>query len=140
MKPEDTAIRTLTPTLKVKEITEWYIYKGGIRELSDLEFLELVGEQALLERVYEEEEGRANRRGIGTILIASGLLFMIGGAATSADQPIVTAGALGMTAGFFFNAFNASPQHYIKPDYAQAKIDEYNINLKKKLGLPLDFN
>jgi hypothetical protein len=45
-----------------------------------------------------------------------------------------------MTIGFFVNAFNASPHHYIQPDYAQEKIDLYNLKLKKKLGLPLDYD
>jgi hypothetical protein len=44
-----------------------------------------------------------------------------------------------MAAGFFFNAFNQSPQHYITANYAQNKIAEYNIDLKRKLNLPLEY-
>ncbi|MFH1684118.1 MAG: hypothetical protein ABIA67_04465 [Candidatus Margulisiibacteriota bacterium] len=125
---------------EVKEVTDWYIYKGAIRELSDLEFLALVGDRAGLERVKKIEDQKANMRNLGNIFIGSGLLVMLGGAAMSAGEAIVTAGAIGMTGGFFMNAFNLSPDHYIQPDYAQEKIDEYNIRLKKELGLPLDFN
>lgn len=123
-----------------KEITDWYIYKGRIRQLSDVEFLALVGARNKLAVVMQEEERKAGMRNWGNILIGTGLLVMLGGAATSAPEGTTMAGALGMTAGFFLNAFNMSPQHYIEPDFAQEKIDEYNISLKRKLGLPLDYN
>ena len=120
---------------EVKEINEWFIYKGGVRKISDLEFLYLVGEKEKANQVREQEEVKASRRGIGTMLIGTGLLTMVGGAAMSAGQATVTGGALGLTLGFFVSAFNRSPQHYVTPDYAQEKIDEHNIDLKKKLGL-----
>ena len=130
----DISTQTLARS-EVKEITDWYIYKGGIRELSDAEFLALVEDYAELEQVIDMENRKARMRTIGNIFIGTGLLVMIGGAALSAGEPTITAGALGMTAGFFLSAFNLSPAHYIQPDYAQEK-----IALKKKLGLPLDYN
>ncbi|MFC1637464.1 hypothetical protein ACFL1W_00435 [Candidatus Margulisiibacteriota bacterium] len=123
-----------------KEITEWYIYKGGIRELSDSEFLALVGDTARLDRILEMEAQKGKMRGLGNIFIGTGLLVMIGGGASSAGSAVITGGALTMTTGFFISAFNLSPAHYIQPDYAQEKIDEHNIALKKKLGLPLNYN
>ncbi|MBN2057876.1 MAG: hypothetical protein JW782_03665 [Candidatus Saganbacteria bacterium] len=123
-----------------KEITDWYIYKGDIRKLSDTEFLALVGDQKKLDYVLQEEEAKGRMRLIGNIFIGGGLLVMLGGAAASAPEGTTTAGALGMTAGFFINAFNMSPQHYIEPDYAQEKMDEYNFKLKQELGLPLNYN
>ena len=125
---------------EVKEITEWYIYKGGVRELSDIEFLEVIEDQTNLARALTIENQKARMRTIGNIFIGGGILVMVGGAGLSAGQSIITAGALGMTAGFFISAFNLSPAHYIQPDYAQEKIDEYNIALKRKLDLPLDYN
>ncbi len=123
-----------------KEITEWYIYKGRIRQLSDAEFLALIGAKSKLALVMKEEEKKAGMRTWGNILIGTGLLVMLGGAAANGAEGTTMAGALGMTAGFFLNAFNMSPRHYIEPDYAQEKIDEYNISLKQKLGLPLNYN
>ena len=64
---------------------------------------------------------------------------MVGGAALSAGQPTITGGAIATALGFFFSALNLSPHHYIQSDYAQSKIDEYNIALKQKLNLPLSF-
>ena len=123
-----------------REITDWYIYKGNIRKLSDSEFLAMIGDQQKLAYVMKEEEAKGNMRTIGNIFIVTGLLVMLGGAAASAPEGTTAAGALGMTAGFFIDAFNMSPHHYIEPDYAQEKIDEYNIKLKQQLGLPLDYN
>jgi hypothetical protein len=123
-----------------KETTDWYIYKGGIRELSDLEFLGLVGDQAELERVQNLEEQRHGKRLLGAAVLGLGIAAMIGGAALGAGQSVINGGALATVAGFFITAFNISPRHYILPDYAQEKTDEYNIALKKKLNLPLDYN
>ncbi|MEA3493700.1 MAG: hypothetical protein U9R38_04875 [Candidatus Margulisiibacteriota bacterium] len=125
---------------EVKEVTDWYILKGRVRELSDAEFLRLVGDQQILDSVVSQENSKSGIRKIGNALIIAGTVVMVGGAATSAGEQTITGGAIGMVAGFFLTALNASPQHYIQPDYAQQKIDEYNIALKRKLGLPLDFN
>jgi len=123
-----------------KEITDWYIYRGRLRQLSDAEFLALVGARNKLAVVMKEEQAKAGMRTWGNIFIGTGLLVMLGGAALNATEGTTMAGALGMTAGFVINAFNMPPAHYIEPDFAQEKIDEYNISLKRKLGLPLDYN
>jgi len=122
-----------------KQKTDWYIYKGGIRELSDLEFLDLVGERATYDKVRGQEEEKGRMQLIGNSTIAVGVIAMVGGAALSASQQIITGGALATAAGFFISAFNLSPRHYIQPDFAQSKSDEYNIALKKKLNLPLSY-
>ena len=137
----DTDISTQTvDRSEIKEVTDWYIYKGQLRELSDLEFLQLVGDRPMINKIAEIEQQKAGMRLWGNIFIGTGLVFMIGGAVTAAGATVTTAGALGMTAGFFISAFNMPPAHYIEPDYAQEKIDVYNISLKKKLGLPLEYN
>jgi hypothetical protein len=124
---------------EMKEITNWYIYKGALRELSDLEFLELTGEKAEFNRIQKIEDQKARMRGIGNVAIGVGLVTMIVAGSVSADTPIITSSALVAVAGFFVSSFNQSPHHYIQPDFAQAKIDEYNIALKQKLDLPLQF-
>lgn len=124
---------------EAKEISDWYVYKGGIRELSDTEFLELVGDRAEAARVRDQDERKAGMRLIGNIAIGAGAVTMIAGAGFSAGQPVITGGALTMVTGFFVSAFNLSPHHYIQPDYAQEKIDGYNVALKKKLNLPLTY-
>lgn len=125
---------------EAKEISDWYIYKGGIRELSDLEFLALVGDNTRLANIRETDEAKSRMRLIGNIAIGTGVVAMIGGASLSASQQIITGGALLTAAGFFLNAFNSSPHHYIQPDYAQALVDQYNISLKRKLNLPLTYD
>jgi hypothetical protein len=124
---------------EVKEITDWYIYKGGLRELLDTEFLALVDDRSELARVRDIDNNKSMMRLIGNSSIAVGIATMIGGAAMSAGQAVITGGALVTVSGFFISAFNLSPHHYIQPDYAQGKIDEYNIALKRNLNLPLTY-
>jgi len=122
-----------------KEITDWFIYKGTVRKLSDLDLLQLVGDQDEYRRVYDLDSRKAQLRMIGNISIGVGALVMIGGAGLSAGQPTITGGALVMVTGFFISAFNLAPHHYIQPDFAKEKIDNYNLALKKKLNLPLEY-
>jgi hypothetical protein len=122
-----------------KEYTNWYLYKGGVRELSDLDFVQIVGDQAEFVRIMNIENQRATWRTAGMVTMGLGLATMIGGAAFAANQSVISGGALLTVLGFFTSAFNLSPSHYIQPDYALEKIDEYNLNLKKKLGLPVDY-
>jgi hypothetical protein len=124
---------------EAKEVTDWFIYKGSLRDLSDIEFLALVGDQAKLEHVSNMEDQKARMRNIGNTSIGLGFLTMVGAAAFSGGQTVVTGGAVLMAGGFFMSALNASPRHYIKPDYDQEEIDEYNIALKNELNLPLEF-
>ncbi len=137
---ENTSITTSTQNkAEQKELTEWYIYKGGVDQISDLEFLDLVGDRALYDQVKERDDYRRGWRRAGWGSIGVGLIAMIGGAALGSGQPTILGGALVTTAGFFISAFSAAPDHYIKSSYALNKIDEYNIKLKQKLGLPLNF-
>jgi hypothetical protein len=122
-----------------KELIDWYIYKGGVDTLSDLEFLRLVGDQAMFNTVDEKADGLRLWRRAGYLTIGTGLVAMIGGAALQASQPVIIGGALVTTVGFFISAFSAAPHHYIKSSYALNKIDGYNIKLKQQLGLPLSF-
>ena len=122
-----------------KEVTDWYIYKGGVQELSDLEFLDLIGDRSLYNQVHDNLDRSNIWQQLGHVTIGVGIATMIGGAALSADQPVITGGALVTVAGFFISAFSLPPKHYLKSSYALNKIDEYNINLKRQLNLPLNF-
>jgi len=123
---------------EAKEYTDWYIYKGETRELNDLEFLEVVGDTQKLQQIERQDYIKTALRSLGNLWIGLGIVTMVGGAAMSAGQPVVTGGALLTVGGFFMSAFNIPPHHYILPDYAQEKIDNYNVALKKKLNLPID--
>ena len=124
---------------ETKEISEWHILKGGVRELSDLEFLNLINDHLYLAQVKKQEDQKAKMRNIGNISIGGGILIMLAGAAASAGQSVIVTGAVTTTIGFLLDAFNQSPDHYIPADYALNKIDEYNLALKKKLDLPLNY-
>lgn len=124
---------------ETKEINEWYIYMGGISELTDVDFLRLIGDQQEFNRVVELENNRNKMVGMGNILIGAGALAMVGGAALSASTSVITGGAITLVAGFVIDSFNTPPPHYISSQYALGKIDEYNLALKKKLNLPLSY-
>jgi hypothetical protein len=122
-----------------KELTDWYIYQGGVDQLSDLQFLKLIGDQDMFNAVDDKVDSLRLWRRTGYVTIGLGLVAMIGGAALQASQPVILGGALVTTAGFFIGAFSTAPTHYIKSSYALNKIDKYNIKLKQSLGLPLSF-
>lgn len=128
-----------TSRFETKEINEWYVYMGGISELSDFEFLKLVGDERELMRITNLENEKAKWRTVGNVTIGAGLLAMVGGAAVSASQAVITGGAIALVAGFFLESFNATPAHYISSAYAVTKADDYNLALKKKLNLPLSY-
>lgn len=125
---------------EIKAVTEWHIYKGKVKKLNDVEFLRLVGDQEILAKIMKIDQARAQRLTIGNVFIGTGLLGMLGGAAFSAGQTVITLSGLVTTSGFFVSAFNLPPDHYIEPDYTQMKIDEYNIKLKRSLDLPINFD
>jgi hypothetical protein len=124
---------------ETKDITSWHIIKGGISELSDLDFLQLIGDQKLYDKIKSEDDARNRMRLIGNISIGTGVAAMLGGASLSAGEAVISGGALVTALGFFISSFNAPPHHYLSPDYALNKSDEYNIALKQKLNLPLNF-
>ncbi len=130
---------TSTARRETKDITDWFIFKGGVSELSDLQFLQLVGDRTEYDRVRGQDESTGKMRLIGNVSIGLGIAAMLGGAGLSASQSVIQGGALLTAVGFFISAFNVSPHHYIEPDYALNKSDEYNIALKRKLNLPLNF-
>jgi len=124
---------------EAREIEDWYIYKGGISELSDLDFLNLIGDKEKARQIKRLEWEKAGLRDIGTIALVAGMGGMLVGAMIDGgNRTVIGIGAVTSLFGFFLNIFNAPPAHYIKPDYAQEQIDLYNFQLKKALQLPLE--
>ena len=124
---------------EAKEVSDWIIVKGGVRNLSDIEFLQVVGDREELEKYRGIEEQKDKMRFIGNTVSISGIIYMLLASSTS-NSSAVLSGGIATAFGFFINAFNSSPKHYIQPDYAQEKIDQYNFKLKKSLNLPYNLN
>lgn len=124
---------------ETKEVSDWIILKGGLKELNDYEFLKTIGNQEEALKIKKIEDGKSHWRNIGNIMGLSGLIVMIAGSGSDDRTTYISAGAAVALVGVLVNAFNMSPQHYIPVDYAQREIDLYNVKLKKDLGLPIDY-
>lgn len=122
-----------------KQITDWYIMKGGIMELSDQEFVEEIGDKVMLSNIQKQtdDKGRYLVWGIGSAVLGVGAI--VAAASQTPVQPALSgAGTLLVLTGIVLTYLSAPPRHYIRPDYAMEKSDKYNISLKKTLGLPIE--
>jgi len=130
--------RTGSTTL-LREISDWVIVRGGIRELSDMEFLKIVGDTETARRVQDEINERNKWRLIGTIGGLIGIGVAVSG---SSDGSVgtITAGSVISLIGFLVSSLNFPKKHYIPADYALEQKDFYNIGLKRELGLPIDYD
>lgn len=125
---------------ETKEISNWVIVKGGLRELSDSEFLETIGNQKEAETIRAKEETKSQYRMYGNITSLLGIGYMLLSSANNNSSQSVAVGGLVTVIGFFVSAFNSPQRHYLQPDYVQQEADNYNTNLKIKLGLPITYN
>lgn len=125
---------------EVKEVSDWIIVKGGIRNLSDSEFLQTIEKNNEAIKIENVEEQKGKTRNIGTLLSLSGLGYMLIASTNSTSSSSIMSGGVIAAIGFIITAFNSSPKHYLTPDYVQEEIDNYNITLKKNLGLPFNLN
>lgn len=125
-------------TSELRKISDWVIVKGGIRELSDHEFLFLTGNDKSAREIQDKVQAREMWRNIGMLTGLIGIGVVIAGS-NSADSGTITSGALVSLLGVMISAFNYPIKHYIYPDYAQEQADKYNIRVKRELELPVDF-
>ena len=125
-------------TVTLREVTDWMIIRGGVRELSDIDFLWLTGNDAKAKEVQNTIDEREKWKWIGTITGLVGLGIAISGGSSSSVGTI-TAGSLVSLIGFTIGSFNFPQKHYIAADYALEESDKYNIRTKKELGIPVDF-
>lgn len=122
-----------------RQVSDWVIIKGGIRELTDLEFLEIVGDNDRADEIQRtmDDKGRYLVWGIGCGILGIGSVIAAG-AATPADPALMTVGSVLLLGGIVLSYISSSPYHYLTADYVQEKSDDYNIKLKKSLSLPIE--
>ncbi len=125
-------------TTQYREVSDWIILKGGIRELSDLEFLEMTGNIERIQEISRIISERNRKMWIGNIIGLLGIGTVLYGSSQGSSGTITT-GAIFTLAGIIMSTINSPQKHYIMPDFAQEEADKYNIRLKKSLGLPLEF-
>jgi len=121
-----------------REVSDWVIIRGGIREMSDLELLSVTGnnEEAAMVQAKMDERSKWNIIGVVTGIVGLGVALSGSG---NSDTGTIAAGSAISLIGFFVSSMNFPRKHYIPADHAQEVADIYNISLKKQLGLPIDF-
>lgn len=124
-------------TRVLQEVTDWIIVKGGIRELSDVEFLELTGNRAKAKKVRDTIASKNTWLLTAGIIGIAGIAVMVSGA-SEGNSGLATTGGVISLCGILISSFNAPQRHYITPDFAQEATDKYNIALKRRLGIPIE--
>ena len=122
-----------------RPVSDWVMVKGGIRELSDIEFIEIIGDREKADQIQKtmDEKNRMGMWALGCGILGVASVVGAGGftPVNSSQMAIGTALILG---GIFLGYLYAPQRHYITADYAQEGADNYNIKLKKALGLPVE--
>jgi hypothetical protein len=122
-----------------REVSDWVIIRGRITELSDIEFLEIVGdrEKADAVRKMTDDKNRLMYWGLGCGLL--GVAAVIGaGSFTPVNSSQMAIGTALLLGGVILGYLSAPPRHYLRADNVQEGADKYNISLKKALGLPIE--
>jgi len=122
-----------------RPVSDWVMVRGGIRELSDIEFLEIVGDREKADQIQKamDEKNRMGMWALGCGIL--GVASVIGAAAyTPVNSSQMAIGTSLILGGILLGYLYAPQKHYIPPDYAQEGADNYNIKLKKALGLPVE--
>jgi hypothetical protein len=121
-----------------KEVSDWLIIRGGVRQLSDVEFLKITGNHGMAKEVQSEIDERGKWVMIGTIGGLLGIVVAVGGSSDGNTSTITIGSAISLI-GFLISSMNLPKKHYIAADYALEESDLYNIRIKKELSLPIDF-
>lgn len=132
--------------------TDWKIILGGNKEISDLDFANIVGDEQIKAdyarawKSYNKQVTTGAIIGIPSLIIA-GIIFadILGSKpflniSSTAEATIGTAGIVGSVIGYSITMGAKEPQgHFTTVDKASREAYEYNQALKKQLGLPENF-
>lgn len=127
------------------EITDWKIIKGGVQQISDSEFANLVGDKATLASMNKDWEDYNNLMNWGAGIALVGVIMVLAGgavafgensAAAEGGAVLFAVGCLPAIVGLGMLSKNPPSGHYVNPGTAAKQAFEYNQSLKKKLGLP----
>ena len=130
---------TNTGRSTTRPVSDWVMVRGGIRELSDIEFLEIVGDRMRADEVQRtvDEKNRMGMWALGCGIF--GVASVIGAASyTPVNSSQMAIGTTLILGGILLGYLYAPQRHYIPADQAQEGADNYNIKLKKALGLPVE--
>jgi hypothetical protein len=130
---------TNTGRSTTRPVSDWVMVRGGIRELLDIEFLEIIGDREKADQIQKamDEKNRMGMWALGCGILGVASVISAAGftPANSSQMAVGTALILG---GILLGYLYAPQRHYIPADQAQEGADNYNIKLKKALGLPVE--
>jgi len=135
---------TTTSQATEYETTDWKIIQGGVQQISDAQFANLVGDKSTQERIAKDWDDYNNVMTWGAVIGLTGLLMVLaGGAVAFSGSSAADAGAVVFAVGVVptivgLGMLSKEPYsgHYVSPSTAAKQAFDYNQNLKKQLGLP----
>jgi len=131
--------------------SSWYVSKSD-KVLSNKQLSEITGDLDMVRKIESAARTQQIMTCIGVPFIITGAVIYVmaivkaaldepfyPGASTSFGQTVINIliGAIPLGAGVGLTV--SGPVVRIDSEYAKKKVEEYNNNLKKSLGLPLDF-
>jgi len=136
-----------TSSTTAYETTDWKIIKGGVQEISDRDFAQLVGDKDTVARMDKDMDDYGNIMNWGAGICLTGLLMVIaggaaafsGGAASDSGAVVCAVGFVPLIVGYGMLSKDPPSGHYVNPGTAAKLAFDYNQKLKQKLGLPENY-
>jgi len=139
------------------QISDWKIIQGGVKEISERQFADLTKDDPVIQAIAKNDAKYLKLNNIGAFtflvsfipatLILVDILVDKPFLHKSPEHPdweayVFTGGVLGSLVGYgIINmSGNTHPAHYYSVDDAARSAQEYNQELKKRLGLPESYD
>jgi hypothetical protein len=128
--------------------TDWKIIQGGVQEISDAQFADLVGDKDTQARIAQDWEDYNNTTTWGAIIALTGVVMvLVGGAmafgtdknASESGAVIFAVGCLPTIIGLGMLSKMPYSGHYVSPSTAAKQAHEFNQKMKLQLNLPESF-
>jgi len=143
---------------QTSEVTDWKVIQGGVKQISEYQMANLTGNAEILKAMAKDQTMQTKMASTGAIIFLSSLV--VGGvvladiftkkpflhpdnvSAPDWEYGVASVGILGCVIGYGVTMASDKhyPAHYYRVDDAAKEAQDYNKKLKKKLGLPENFD
>jgi gas vesicle protein len=148
-----TGYSTTTSSSTTSEVLDWFVIKGGVKKISELEFAKLTGNQMAINSIEDEQQTfkettKAQRTAVGVVggaVSAGGLAIGLVGLSDEnlgmgfVGLAVMYVGVKILDATEMVGKNYAWKAHHMTVEQAVKDANKYNQDLKVKLGLPLDY-
>lgn len=130
---------------------DWFVTEGGNKKITEYEFATLTNNQKVINEIIKQNKRAKTLASVGAGFLLPGLVaLLLGGYGVIVKPDLIhnrdvniglfAAGlGVGLIGFVILHSSQWAPNHYYDFDTAVADAKLYNQNLKKKLGLPEDF-